>query len=153
MWNRPGLQPRLGLGAKTIVGQPSLDSKDDISSLGPHFSCNLTRVVRELYHSQGTLRQPIKGHLPFRQRTRDLNPLQHANQSSALLTLCNTCFHQYQPAVCMAITSKRGAWTKINTCVLCSWYHFRTWNAQSCRPYYLPVQTEGHTANWKAMQA
>jgi hypothetical protein len=51
---------------KNTAGQPSPDSKDDISCLGPYLSCNLIRVIRKLYHGWGTQTPPIERLLPFR---------------------------------------------------------------------------------------
>jgi hypothetical protein len=49
---------------------------------------------------------PIKGLLPFRQKTRDPDPIQHVNHSSTLLIM--SVFTQYQPARRRAITSTEG---------------------------------------------
>jgi hypothetical protein len=98
------------------VRRPPQNSKDDISCMGPHLSCNLTRVIRELYYGWGTAVPPIKGLLPFRQKTRYPDPLQHVNHSSTLLTPCNS------------------------RVFICSRDHLRTGITWFCRPYYLPVQ-------------
>jgi hypothetical protein len=63
------------MGTKRTNGQPYLNSKANISSLRPNLSCTLTQVIREPFHSQGTLGWPIKGPLPFRQRDMRSRPL------------------------------------------------------------------------------
>jgi hypothetical protein len=50
----PRLLPWKDPCMKMTARRPPSDLKDDIFCMGPHMSCNQTRVIRELYRSYGT---------------------------------------------------------------------------------------------------
>jgi hypothetical protein len=59
------------------IGRPTPDLEDDILALGP--TCHVTepQVVRELYHSYGTLRPPIKEAAALQVAVQDPDPFIH----------------------------------------------------------------------------
>jgi hypothetical protein len=112
-------EPCFGPRTKIVVGQPFPNSEDNISSLRSNLSCNLTWVIKKLYHSQGTLRLAIKGPLLFMHR----HEIQILFNTRIIQALCSSfithIFIQYQSVGHRTIISTEGSESDKLLCVRC----------------------------------